>query len=160
MWRNVVEVSIEVSHWTREKKKKSCVCLGVVGEKILVSGGALAVTGKLTGAGHSHPRHEPELQLLPIAGEPWEAVDYCWCSFGIAKQSRPSSRSYIYLYLVILSIMSSICAERWKKWEKSSPLSKWNDSMLWCSATFVQSHISNNLTLLIREVGKPLFFFF
>lgn len=84
------------------EKKNPCVCLGVVEEKMLVSSEAQAVTGKLTGAGHSHSRHELEVQLQPIMGEPWEAVaDRRW-SFGIAKQNRPSSGSYIYLYLVIL----------------------------------------------------------
>lgn len=89
----------------RAKKKNPCICLGVVGEKTLVSSGAQVVSGKLTGAGHSHSQHELELQLQSIVGEPCESMAYCQCSIGIANQNRPSSRSYICSNLVILSII-------------------------------------------------------
>lgn len=66
------------------------------GRKKLISSGIQVVTGKLMGAGHGHRQCELDVHLLLVSGEPWEAMAYCWCSFGIAKENRPSSRSYIY----------------------------------------------------------------
>lgn len=107
MCRNIVEVSVEVSFKQGKSKKIHACVLVSCEEKLLVFSGAQAVTGRLMGAGYSHHRHKLEVQLQPVAREP--CVNRCLI---VGCSSRPSSRSHIYLHLVILSMISFIYAEQ------------------------------------------------
>lgn len=90
----------------RAKKIHACVLVSCE-EKLQVSSGAQAVTARLMGAGYSHHRHKLEVQLQSVARESCENP----CLL-VGCSSRPSSRSYIYLHLVILSIIQVIYAEQ------------------------------------------------
>lgn len=69
MWRNIVEVSVEVSFKLGNSKKIHACVLVSCEEILLVSSGAQAVTGRLMGAGYSQHRHKLEVQLQPVARE-------------------------------------------------------------------------------------------